>query len=813
QGWLDPVLSLEKTADPEILPVEGGTATFILEAKTSGLSPVNNVDMTDTLPISWTHVAGSTIVTYPDGSTDSPDPVQSGQNLFWNLSHEMDSNQTLRLEFDAQIQTGGSVGATRWDGFEDQVQPYSDGRGDWASDWVENGDGGGSSASGMIRIVVSEDGVNPYSGSRQLSLRNDDESVDVYIERSVNLSDFARPMLRFKRYAYSLDSSDENFYLDIHDGSSWYTGVITWTDGSQEGAWVQEEVDLSAYAATTTTIRFRSLPENKSDGDRLYIDDVEIYDGVVVNENEGQVVGEYRGHVFNATDKAVVYISALDIEKAVDRSTAGVGNTIEYTFTYQNNGPITTTGTYINDTIPWGTTFSAASSGGSYSSATNAVSWMLSDVLPLETGSVTFTVTVDDGTPHGTVVENSGWINSDQTGQVNSNLVETTVLAHDLTVVKSDNPDPVAAGMILTYTLVYTNNGPSDAQNVYITDTVPADVTFGRVVSEAPPLPSFNRDGQHLTWYTPTLAADASGTIVCTVTVNPDASGTITNNVVIASSTPETDPDNNEDNEPTAIGIPTLATIYGTVFDDTNGDGVQGAGEVGIANVRLTLDDTITTTTKSDGSYMFFTTVTGTHTVVETDPDGYFSTTSNEVHVEVSMGNSYRVDFGDALDDSGFAAIRGIVFEDSDGDGVWDAGEVGIEGVTITLDGSATATTNLYGSYTFSTTVIGTHTVVESDPVGYFSTTSNEVHVDVELGHGYQVDFGDAPDSSNFASIHGIVFEDSDGDGVWDAGEVGIEGVTITLDGVIMTTTDLYGGYTFSTTVEGVHTVVETDPD
>jgi len=39
--------------------------------------------------------------------------------------------------------------------------------------------------------------------------------------------------------------------------------------------------------------------------------------------------------------------------------------------------------------------------------------------------------------------------------------------------------------------------------------------------------------------------------------------------------------------------------------------------------------------------------------------------------------------------------------------------------------------------------VAGVHTNVKTDPAGYSSTTPNEVEVDVTLGNGYQVDFGD----------------------------------------------------------------------
>ncbi len=256
-----------------------------------------------------------------------------------------------------------------------------------------------------------------------------------------------------------------------------------------------------------------------------------------------------------------------------------------------------------------------------------------------------------------------------------------------------------------------------------------------------------------------------------------------------------------------------IALIFGTVFEDSNGNGVQDAGEIGIPNVEITLDGILSTTTDNNGDYFFATDVDGVHTVVETDLAGYFSTTPNEVHVTVvtGQGESYEVNFGDAPNESGFASILGTVFEDLDGDGQWDVDELGLANVTITLDDVISTTTDQYGSYSFSTMVTGTHKVVESDPVGYFSTTPNEVHVNVSLGEDHLVNFGDAPNGSGFAAISGTVFEDLDGDGQWDADELGIAGVTVTLDGSTVTTTDANGSYNFSTTVAGIHEVVETD--
>ncbi|HEX8288380.1 MAG TPA: DUF11 domain-containing protein, partial [Pyrinomonadaceae bacterium] len=48
----------------------------------------------------------------------------------------------------------------------------------------------------------------------------------------------------------------------------------------------------------------------------------------------------------------------------------------------------------------------------------------------------------------------------------------------DLSITKTDSPDPVTAGNQITYTVTVTNNGPSVASNVSLTDSIPAGTTF-----------------------------------------------------------------------------------------------------------------------------------------------------------------------------------------------------------------------------------------------------------------------------------------------------------------------------------------------
>ncbi|MEM7533113.1 MAG: SdrD B-like domain-containing protein, partial [Chloroflexota bacterium] len=142
----------------------------------------------------------------------------------------------------------------------------------------------------------------------------------------------------------------------------------------------------------------------------------------------------------------------------------------------------------------------------------------------------------------------------------------------DLSIEKTDNVDPADAGDSLFYTIVYSNNGPSDATNVVIEETLPLGVLLNEIISQDPdiglPTPIWSA-GQPfvLRWTIPSLAAGASGEIVLHVDTDPSLEGaTIENVVTIDSDTPDTNPDNNEDIEPTdfrigGVGSPTAIEL------------------------------------------------------------------------------------------------------------------------------------------------------------------------------------------------------------------------------------------------------------
>ena len=81
---------------------------------------------------------------------------------------------------------------------------------------------------------------------------------------------------------------------------------------------------------------------------------------------------------------------------------------------------------------------------------------------------------------------------------------DTTVITRaDLSITKSDSPDPVIAGTNLTYTMTVDSDGPSDALNVSVSDTMPAGTTFVSATGGG----SYDAGTNTVTWSLGTVAA------------------------------------------------------------------------------------------------------------------------------------------------------------------------------------------------------------------------------------------------------------------------------------------------------------------
>jgi uncharacterized repeat protein (TIGR01451 family) len=228
----------------------------------------------------------------------------------------------------------------------------------------------------------------------------------------------------------------------------------------------------------------------------------------------------------------------LKIGKADAPDPVLAGRPLTYTVHVTNTGPSDAQAVVVTDTLPMGVTLLSVDP---ITSAQNGqvLVWSLADMVCHQFHAITVRVLVDSAisgtvTNYAEVTSNTSDANPTDNSTAQDTQVDTQA---NLAVTKLDLPDPVEAGTTLTYTLIYTNHGPSDAQSVAMTDTLPPSTVFGGTESTTPPLAGPTQAGQRVTWSTPTLAAGASGRVVFTVTVDSGASGTLTNTVTIASGT------------------------------------------------------------------------------------------------------------------------------------------------------------------------------------------------------------------------------------------------------------------------------------
>ncbi len=146
--------------------------------------------------------------------------------------------------------------------------------------------------------------------------------------------------------------------------------------------------------------------------------------------------------------------------------------------------------------------------------------------------------------------------------------------------------------------------------------------------------------------------------------------------------------------------------------------------------------------------------------------------------------------------------VEGHVFVDADLSGVMGAGEAGLAGVAVTLEGAGTSVvTDGTGRYRFIGAPAGDYEVVADDPSGYVAVGSNRLPVTLApsgVVEGLDVGYHAG------ARIAGVLFRD-DGlgggaanDGVQDGGEVGVAGVRVSAahpGGLAITTTGPDGSY------------------
>jgi hypothetical protein len=216
----------------------------------------------------------------------------------------------------------------------------------------------------------------------------------------------------------------------------------------------------------------------------------------------------------------------------------------------------------------------------------------------------------------------------------------------------------------------------------------------------------------------------------------------------------------------------TTAAVGDYVWNDTDADGVQDANEAGIAGVLVTLYNSAGTAvasavTDANGKYLFVNVTPGSYTMgfsglpvgaSFTAKDNGGDAADSDVNPATGRTDAFNLIAGqtNTTIDAGlvtrYAAVGNFVWNDLNANGIQDAGEPGVAGVTVTLYNSsgaavASAVTDGNGyyfinnipvpaagaSYTIGFTDTPTGTVFTAKNAAG-STTDNDSNADVTTG-------------------------------------------------------------------------------
>lgn len=251
-------------------------------------------------------------------------------------------------------------------------------------------------------------------------------------------------------------------------------------------------------------------------------------------------------------DLASIEVAEIDLEltKTVSDNNPSIGDTVTYTLTLSNTGPLTATNQTVTDILPAGVTFAGFTVTGASVVVTGGLPTIVWTVLNLAPGaSVTLDidVTIDAGTAamlltNEAEVTAQAQLDHDSvpangpSGEDDEATVDLTVQGIDLELAKAVSDTLPLEGQTITYTLTLTNTGPNDATGVEVTDDLPAGVTYvsddgGAATAEA---------AGTVTWTIASLASGASVALTITVTVDAATAGaTLTNEAYVTAADQE----------------------------------------------------------------------------------------------------------------------------------------------------------------------------------------------------------------------------------------------------------------------------------
>ena len=334
------------------------------------------------------------------------------------------------------------------------------------------------------------------------------------------------------------------------------------------------------------------------------------------------------------TTTTVIAQADLALAKADSPNPVIAGQTLTYTLTLTNYGPSTATNVHITDTLPADlTVLSVTANQGTCTTTATTLTCNLGSLAPASSATVTILASVAPSARGPLTNSASASAAEPDPDSTNNSATSTSIITAqaDLDVTKKDAPDPVISATALVYTVTIKNLGPSNASNVVLTDTLPIGVHF---TTATPTQGLCVLSGNNVICNMGDMPIGTSAKVAIRTTVNYDTWGTILNVASVSADEPDPNHANNTVSVATQVNI-CQVDIWGYLFNDLNGDGVQQNNEPPLIGAQLQLVGFVggswrqytATSIAPQGMYRFHNVMLGTYDIFILSPSGWTITT------------------------------------------------------------------------------------------------------------------------------------------------------------------------------------------
>ncbi|RKZ92303.1 MAG: hypothetical protein DRQ43_09190, partial [Gammaproteobacteria bacterium] len=367
-------------------------------------------------------------------------------------------------------------------------------------------------------------------------------------------------------------------------------------------------------------------------------------------------------------------LSSADIVVSNDDGSVSYtpGTTVQYILTVSNNGPSDASAVNVINNAPAGSSISGWVCAGADCPNANGVGNINETVASLPAlASISYTVDIAVPSDFSGNLVNSASASAVQADPAAGNNsapdTDSQSSSADIAVTNSDGSAAYLPGTTVVYNVTVSNNGPSDATNVLVTDAAPAGATISAWSCSGASCPNAAGTGS-ISETALSLVSGDSLSYVINVAVPFSFAGNLVNTA--SASATETDPNSSNDSvTDTDISSP-----------DSDGDGVPDAIEISNGTDPNDANDFLDS--DGDGVPDLIEAAEGTD---PNDPLSILDSDGDKVSDYIERGGDKDGDgigdeFESSITDTDGNNIKDDLDDDADGDGITDT----VEGLTDT---------------------------------------------------------------------------------------------------------------------------------